>query len=88
MTTVDIRWALLRRTAQEWRISITGTSHGTTCGKLPDTPPDAPIEEAQRDLERHLRRYWTVSGELTWRQTEPDCWTAEHQPPSEAPQAS
>jgi hypothetical protein len=77
MTQVDIKYVLLYRTPREWRITVCEIPDAMACGDLPDTPPDAPIEVAQRDLLEHLRRYWNFTGELTWQQTKPDRWAAE-----------
>ncbi len=75
-----IEYVLLYRTPQRWRISVNEIPNAMKCGDLPDTPPDAPIEVAQRDLHEHLRRYWNFTGHLTWRQTKPDWWTAQAHP--------
>ncbi|MFC5004446.1 hypothetical protein ACFPIJ_42300 [Dactylosporangium cerinum] len=83
MNGTKVRWVLLYRTPTKWRISVAEVPDAIACGDLPDTPPDAPIEVAQHDLEAHLRRHWNFTGELTWSQTEPDSWAAEPTPSTE-----
>jgi len=76
-----VRWVLLHRTSANWRITVAEIPDAIACGELPDMPPDASIEVAQRGFEAHLlRRRWDFTGELTWHQTEPDCWAAEPTP--------
>jgi hypothetical protein len=77
MAQVDIKYVLLYRTPRAWRITVCEIPDAMACGALPNTPPQAPIEVAQRDLLEHLRVCWGFAGELTWHQTEPDGWAAE-----------
>ncbi|MFF5229205.1 hypothetical protein [Dactylosporangium sp. NPDC000521] len=76
MTDPGIRWVLLYRTAADWRFSVGESPENVSSGVLPGTPPDAPVEAAQRDVRTHLRDGWPVPDDLTWRQTSADSWAA------------
>ncbi|GIH05705.1 hypothetical protein Rhe02_37720 [Rhizocola hellebori] len=71
-----VKYVLLYRTPTRWRISVAEIPDAFGCGHLPGTAPDVPVEDAQQDLLRHLRRHWQFTGGLSWEQTGPDSWAA------------
>lgn len=66
----------LTQTAKGWRISVTDLDGGVTFGELPETPVTAPVEAAQREFTGYLRHCWGYRGELTWRRSGSDTWSA------------
>jgi hypothetical protein len=77
MHNTAIRWVLLYRTPDHWRISVNQLPGTIAADALPDTAPDAPIEIARRDLSQHLRRHWNLTGQLRWRRIGSDQWAAQ-----------
>lgn len=73
------RWALLYRTPEGWRISVaSGAPEFIACGALSDTPADAPVEVAQRELLDHLHHYFAFTDDLTWKKdARRESWSAE-----------
>ena len=80
---IEPKSVVLYRTPEKWRWMATDAKGGMLDGGLKETPPDAPVEEAQAELLSTLSWLGETPLEADWRPADqPDCWHGDVRPTS------